>query len=160
MDRLGETARIHRFMTPTNPFPRLTPANHRITSPSNSDYNCIAWSLEDTEHWWQPGVFWPISGTTNDYGIETLERALQELGYEACAEGHLEPGFAKVALYGTPQFYTHAARQLSNGRWTSKLGLAEDIEHDSPEDVADGLYGPLAKFMRKPMLQTVQAPAQ
>jgi hypothetical protein len=25
----------------------------------------------------------------------------------------------------------HAARQLDNGKWTSQLGKAEDVEHDS-----------------------------
>lgn len=32
-------------------FPRLTPHNHRITSPASPDYNCIAWSVGDAEHW-------------------------------------------------------------------------------------------------------------
>ena len=29
-----------------------------------------------------------------------------------------------------PGIPTHAARQLRSGRWTSKLGQAEDIEHE------------------------------
>jgi hypothetical protein len=36
-------------------FPRLTPGNHRVTSPATPAYNCVAWAAEDTEHWWQPG---------------------------------------------------------------------------------------------------------
>ena len=45
---------------------------------------------------------------------------------------------------------THAARQLPNGKWTSKLGKAEDVEHESPEDVAGGVYGEVVQFMRRP----------
>ncbi len=55
----------------------------------------------------------------------------------------------EVALYGFGFFYTHAVRQLANGKWTSKLGKAEDIEHDSPDDIAGGLYGEVVQFMRR-----------
>jgi len=61
------------------------------------------------------------------------------LGYVPCADGSLETNFEKVAIYvnsdGEP---THAARQLRNGKWTSKLGNFEDITHNALLDVADG----------------------
>jgi hypothetical protein len=78
-----------------------------------------------------------------------LEQAFLSLGYEDCDDGSLESDYEKVALYGTTLFYTHAARQLSNGRWTSKLGRAEDIEHDTADDVAGGLYGKVAQFIKR-----------
>lgn len=65
-------------------------------------------------------------------------------------DASLEQGFEKVALYGSGAEYTHAARQLPSGKWTSKLGKAEDIEHDTPEDVAGGLYGELIEIMTRP----------
>ena len=61
----------------------------------------------------------------------------------------LEAGFVKVALYASGLFYTHAARQLPNGKWTSKLGRGEDIEHDSPDDVAGGVYGAVVGVMKR-----------
>jgi hypothetical protein len=61
----------------------------------------------------------------------------------------LDEGFEKVVLYGNSLWYLHAARQLSNGKWTSKLGRDVDIEHDLPQDVADGVYGTLIHFMRQ-----------
>jgi hypothetical protein len=64
-------------------------------------------------------------------------------------DASLEPGFEKVALFGSSLYYTHAARQLPNGKWTSKLGKAEDIEHDSPDIVAGGVYGELVQVMRR-----------
>jgi hypothetical protein len=136
-------------MLPKNDFPRLTDANHRITSPANPEYNCVAWAAGDTEHWWQPGLFWPAIPVPDDYGIGTLEQAFLALGFQECANGDPEAGFEKVALYGSSLFYTHAARQLASGKWTSSLGLSEDIEHDHPEDVAGGLYGELVQFMKR-----------
>jgi hypothetical protein len=56
-----------------------------------------------------------------------------------------------VALYGTALTYTHAARQLPTGKWTSKLGKGEDIEHDTPEDVAGGVYGDVMQIMKRPV---------
>jgi hypothetical protein len=140
-------------MVPSNLFPRLTAQNHPITSPPSADYNCVAWSAADTEHWWQPGVFWPVEAPSVEFGIVLLEEAFRALGYEACDDAALERGFEKVALYGNNTFYTHAARQLPDGKWTSKLGSEEDIEHDTPEDVADGVYGAIVQFMKRTLIK-------
>ena len=132
-------------------FPRLTAANHRITSAATANYNCVAWAAEDVDHWWQPGVYWlPQDWPKDDFGLGALERAFQKLGYQSCDTGaSLEPGFLKVALYGAGFVYTHAARQLPTSKWTSKLGKGVDIEHDDPDDVAGGLYGEVAEIMKK-----------
>ena len=134
-------------MIPKEEFPRLTPSNHRITSPETPDYNCIAWSVGDAEHWWQPGIYWPTSASPDDFGIGALEQAYLALGFEDCADETVEPGFEKVALYGSHSFYTHAARQLPNGRWSSKLGRGVDIEHETPHDISEGIYGQLMQFI-------------
>lgn len=109
----------------------------------------MAWAAGDTQHWWQPGIHWPVTTSRDDFGVGALEKAFRSLGDEACPDESLEPSVEKVALYGFGFFYTHAARQLANGKWTSKLGKAEDIEHDSPDDVAGGLYGEVVQFMRR-----------
>ena len=76
-------------------------------------------------------------------------------GYEKCKDGNLEKGYEKIVIYGihsdTGIEPTHAARQLSNGWWTSKLGWEEDIEHKNAEDVAGPLYGKPIQFMRRIM---------
>jgi hypothetical protein len=137
-------------MIPSDAFPRLTPHNHRVSSPADSEYNCIAWSAGDVEHWWQPGVYWPLPVQPNNFGLEILERMFRALGYEPCGlDARLEADREKVALFGSAGFYTHAARQLPNGKWTSKLGKAEDIEHDSPNDVGGGLYGEVVQIMKR-----------
>ena len=128
-------------------FPRLAPENHRVTSPATEDYNCVAWSAGDTEHWWQPGVYWPVPAES--FGLEALELAFRSLGYEPCVDESPEAGFEKVALYASGAFYTHAARQLPSGKWTSKLGRLEDIEHESPNDLGGGAYGEIGRFMKR-----------
>lgn len=139
-------------MTPSRHFPHLRPDNHRETSPATVRYNCVAWAAEDTEHWWQPGVYWrPADWPEREYGLGALEHAFRLMGYVDCSmDATFEPGFVKIALYGSGLVYTHAARQLAAGRWTSKLGKGIDIEHASPDVVAGGLYGQVMQIMKRP----------
>ena len=63
-----------------------------------------------------------------------------------------EPAIEKVAVYldvanGTP---THLARQFEGGRWTSKIGSDEDIEHDSPAMLEGAEYGRIALIVARP----------
>jgi hypothetical protein len=145
-------------MPPDQNFPRLTPENHRSTSPASLEYNCVAWAAGDTEHWWQPGVFWPTQTPTGEYGISALEDAFKSLGFDNCDSDGLESGFEKVAIYGNNFLYTHAARQLADGKWTSKLGKAEDIEHDAADALAGGIYGEVVEIMRRPRLKSASPP--
>ena len=135
---------------PPGDFPRLTAANHRLTSPPNVNYNCVAWAADDVEHWWQPDLYWPAATPQDDFGIGVLEQAFRELGYEDCGiDDSLETGFEKVALYGSTAFYLHAAKQTLSGKWSSKLGKAEDIEHDTPDDIAGGIYGEVVEILKR-----------
>ena len=136
-------------MIKSNDFPRLDEQNHHVTSQASADYNCIAWCGGDTEHWWQPGSYWPVSSEPDDYGMEILVQGFSALGYTRCGDGNLEAGFEKIALYGSSSCYTHAARQLPAGRWTSKLGRSEDIEHHTPQDLAGGIYGEVGRYMKE-----------
>jgi hypothetical protein len=61
------------------------------------------------------------------------------------------PNHERTVGYGSSFLYTHAARQLPNGKWTSKLGKGEDIEHDTPDDVSGGIYGEVVEIMRRPI---------
>jgi hypothetical protein len=102
-------------------------------------------------HRWQPGVYRPVLVASGEYSIGALEQTFQTLGYQTCDDGSLERGFEKLALYGDSLFYTHAARQLPSGKWTSKLGGEEDVEHDTADDVAEGIYGSVVGFMKRPL---------
>ena len=71
------------------------------------------------------------------------------LGYVPCPDGSLERGYEKVALFtdlqGKP---THAARQLPNGSWTSKLGTYEDISHGI-YGLEGSQYGDVAQYLKR-----------
>lgn len=135
-------------------LPNLLPDNHVVTSCQNPIYNCIAWAVDDTNNWWWPGryddpVYWP-PGVPRETTIPAFLEAFGTRGYEECKDGDLEAGYEKVALYAGPDLVpTHAARQLDNGRWTSKLGNKEDIEHKSVNDVNGPEYGAPVRFMRR-----------
>jgi len=74
------------------------------------------------------------------------------MGYEICTNAGLEVGFDKIALYGKDGEWQHASRQLANGKWTSKLGNEEDIEHATPKDLSGNLYGRVHCIMKRAKL--------
>jgi len=95
-----------------------------------------------------PEYHWPpdISGTDE---LQTLIQLFLDAGYEECDTGEQEYGFKKVAIYGNDEGPKHAALQLASGRWTSKLGEAQDIEHDTLEVLEGKLYGRAFVFLKK-----------
>lgn len=143
-------------------FPNLTESNHELTSERTIKYNCIAWAAQSTEHWWQPGGHWPTPSSRDDVGVGDLVIAFKSLGYFECPNGDQEVGFQKIAIYGSGFMYTHVARQLPDGKWTSKLGQLEDITHSTPEALAGSDYGDVVQFMKRPMdfEQIVRIPSQ
>ena len=129
--------------------------DYEVTSPESLQYNCVAWAANDVNKWWwpmPPGTsYWP-EGVPRQVTLEAFIQAFNTLGYQSCEDAQHELGFEKVAIFvdneGIP---THAARQLNNGRWTSKMGRSYDIVHDL-EDLT-GLapqYGNVAHILRRP----------
>lgn len=139
-------------------FPRLSREIYRVTSPATDTYNCIAWVAGDTTRsWWPaPNYYWPDSAPLAET-LAGFKAVFEGRGYFECESDALEAGFEKIAIFAdyaeTP---THAARQLQGGKWTSKLGDWEDIEHDSLSDLEsaplmDSLYGTVSLIMRRPI---------
>lgn len=122
----------------------------RLTSPPDVSYNCLAWAAGANDAWWDPspGYYWPDHAPRN-WTVESLIKAYEAHGFSKCADGSLESGYEKIALYGDPVGYTHAARQLSTGKWASKIGTLEDIEHAKPECLEGASYGRVVQFMRR-----------
>jgi hypothetical protein len=133
-------------------LPRLAKSDHKVTSPIDTSYNCIAWAACDNSQWWEPdewGInYWPARAPRK-YTLKAYESAYRTLGFRSCDNSEPELGFEKIAVFadrtGAP---THAARQLSNGRWASKCGQHVDIEHDL-EAIGGGSYGEVVLFMRR-----------
>jgi len=104
------------------------------TSPETINYNCIAWAMEEDFRWWWPDAmgnyYWPEDVPRKEV-LDNFIRAFSKFGYEKCSNGQLEVNYKKVAIYiNDKNVPSHAARQLPNGRWTSKLGPSFDVEHD------------------------------
>jgi hypothetical protein len=140
-------------------FPNLTSQNHQITSSRDTGYNCIAWAAGDVTNWWWPNnidSYWP-AGALNEVTVEAFISAYATLGYSECRHPRYEYGFEKIAIYARHDqglwVPTHAARQLPDGRWTSKMGNCEDIAHRSINAVnGRGLkgYGAPLRYMKRP----------
>lgn len=142
-------------------IPALRGKNYQVTSPKTPVYNCIAWAADDDSRWWQApapmhiaGYYWP-PGVPNEHTLENYIRAFETRGYRVCTnDPTLEEGVEKVVLYSYPGSggCSHAARQLPNGVWVSKLGAAHDIEHSSPHDITgpDPFgYGDVVQYMSR-----------
>jgi hypothetical protein len=134
-------------------FPGLAGGAYRITSPPARDYNCIAWAAGDAARWWWPGPnlreeYWP-PGIPREPTLSAFQEAFGLLGYRLCESDDLEPGFEKIALFADAQGRpTHAARQLLDGSWTSKLGKREDIEHRL-RDLTGAIYDSVVRVFRR-----------
>ena len=129
-------------LTPNQHFPKLTPHNHRITSPADPNYNCVAWAASDSTQWWEPGWFWPIDGAD-------LKSIMEASGYCVCSKSDAQQSDVAIVLYRDEGEYTHIAWRLPSGKWTSKFGKWQDIEHDHPEDVAEGIYGEISDYLHQ-----------
>lgn len=140
-----------------NVFPSLFANGYAVMSEEDFQYNCIAWAAgdENTQNWWTPfslghGYYWP-EGLPKRADLDTFAK-LYEIcgGYTGCETGELESGFEKIALdVGNDGEVTHAARQIPDGTWTSKLGEWEDINHRAPESLCGPDYGTVAKFLKR-----------
>lgn len=121
-----------------------------ITSPRDVRYNCIAHALGISDAVWWPMGFgdlrW-LPGWPRALTVDNFEGVF--VGFERCADGTHEPGFEKIAIYAKSKVPTHAARQLESGRWTSRLGPDEDVEHDLA-DLNGRRYGQSVVFLRRP----------
>jgi hypothetical protein len=142
-------------------FPKLhQDKDFEITSKETPNYNCIAWACNYNDRWIQPPylgqpnldcvVWWPpdIQEGTD---ITCLVKVFESQEYQLCETCEHEDGYRKVALYFDEKTnqWTHAARELRNGYWTSKLGQDVDIQHGTPYTIENKNYGKVYCFMKK-----------
>ena len=134
----------------TSWFPKLNARNHRITSREDPGYNCVAWAACDSKRWWDHSLnyYWP-DGVTPGSSVDAYVELFRVLGFEVSDDSKPEPGFEKIALYAKNDEFTHVARLLESGNWTSKLGMLEDIEHNDLESLAGDSYGRPFLFLRR-----------
>jgi hypothetical protein len=137
-------------------FPNLAKSGYEITSPKSKEYNCIAWAAkEDFQPWWpvpweNSDCYWPENAPKEET-LEAFIKAFETMGYRKCADDRLESGYEKVAIYADENGYPlHMARQLYDGKWTSKLGREGfDIVHNSLDGLTNSRYGKVAQTLKR-----------
>ncbi len=134
-------------------FPNLEQGEHHVSSPATDEYNCFAWAVHVDDRWWQPSDdprhYWP-PGAPKTFALESFIAAYELEGFERCDTDAQESGYENIAIYvGSNGLPEHAARQLPDGRWTSKLGDWPDIEHDTLLALESDAYGKVSLIMRR-----------
>lgn len=135
-------------------FPNLDGV-FRKTSEFDPLYNCLAWALGITWAWFShetrlAGYYWP-AGVPREWTVPAIQKIFAFHGYvEETANRDFEPGFEKIAFFvdsnNEPQ---HFAKQIANGKWSSKLGQHIDIEHENLECLENGDYGNVTLLLKR-----------
>jgi hypothetical protein len=124
--------KLHKNPQRKAEFPALNHLNHKVTSPQSLLYNCFAWAFGDDTRRWDPDpmgqYYWPL-GVTRALTVEAVSEVAALNGFVATASQQAVKGREKIALYANNGVPTHLAKQTIKGKWSSKLGDAEDIEH-------------------------------
>lgn len=136
-------------------FPNLNKKNHDVTSDEDPRYNCIAFAagITNRKFWptFYPDYYWP-PGIPKLEKIEAFIKLYESYGYSVITDGTngtYVPGVEKVAIFATQDSIPkHAARQIGQDRWASKLGESFDIEHKQ-NAVSGGQYGFIVVYMRR-----------
>jgi len=138
-------------------FPSMSEENIKITSPVSNKYNCIAWvyGRNDINYW--PDDFdmsddykWP-DGIKRGNNIDSFINLYKSIGYEICKDGKLEQDYEKICIYEKDNLPKHAAKQIPNGNWSSKLGEYFDVEH-TESALSGGRYGDISIYMKRRLL--------
>ncbi len=94
--------------------------------------------------------YWPDGLPRGIYSVENYVDAFRTVGFTESPDGTLVEGVEKIVIYGMFGIGKHAAKQLPDGRWASKLGKNVDIEHMLPDSLEGTAYGQVVVFMEKP----------
>lgn len=133
-------------------FPGLRGTAWAIKSRYTKRYNCLAWAAREKHRRWDTSnAYWP-AGVSRLSGFAYLVGAFQAEGFSVCNKSacqKYDQNYDSIVLYQLNVRGTHAARLLHNGMWSSKLGDAEDIQHQTPEAVGGTIYGQPSVYMKR-----------
>jgi hypothetical protein len=141
-----------------NKWPYLLSEGYDVKSVATPNYNCIAFAADAGDDvWWWPDVdhdaFWPVRW--REESERCFIAAFSVIGYRTCNDPSLERGIEKIAIYLRNGVPTHAAKQLPDGRWKSKLGQLQDIEHNTLKAVEEYKYGKALIFMSRTIMPSL-----
>lgn len=138
-------------------FPRLQSSDYVVTSGYESTYNCVAFVAGDRNRRWEPedrgGWFWPPELPREDFSLDNYIRCFEFMGFSPCGDAGLDDGIEKIAVFvDADGDFSHVARQLEDGWWSSKLGFYEDISHPALEQLFQGRplrYGETIRYLSR-----------
>lgn len=131
--------------------PNLSIQGYHISSCKTPYYNCFAWASEISHLWIDNYGSWPVE-LPMELTLETYVKYFGRLGYLPAnsLDESVEEGYSKVAIYANSENEpTHAARQLPTGKWTSKIGALQDIEHNNLKALEDDRFGKAVVILKK-----------
>jgi len=135
-------------------FPNSLGSPFGITSPKDKFYNCIAYVYGDYRRWYWPSsflvppYFWPPA-IPRVVHVNSFIQLYSSIGYQVCQHGDLQAGVEKLAIFGFDALRPkHAALQLVDGNWSSKLGENHDVSH-SIQNISGGTYGNVLAYMSR-----------
>ena len=133
-------------------FPNLLTSRYAPKSPPDAKYNCIAFALGDTSHFWYDadvsGYYWP-PGVPSADTLAGWIMVFSLHGYSETHDASLEGDYEKIAIYATSQAPEHVARQKASGVWISKMGKGHDIEHDTLKALEGEMMGTVVTIMKR-----------
>jgi hypothetical protein len=141
--------------------------NGAWTSGQSPLYNCIAHSVGSVLTYIWPDADEQYPWPPNIDRAETVAAFVEfycACGFEVCADASPEPEYEKVVIFVLDGAVSHAALQLPDGSWTSKIGDLADIMHRTLDAAGGGLNGkPVQALKRKrtgrpPPLPTLHPP--
>jgi hypothetical protein len=144
---MGETEKLYL----THPFfPNSFEFPFEITSPETAQYNCVAWALGDSEHWWEADEdFQWLDDIEYSQTLNALQSFFEKFNFQISSNLLFEIGFEKVVLYSDDGVQcSHVSRQLDENLWTSKLGVSYDVSHNI-NALENGMYGQVALIMKR-----------
>jgi hypothetical protein len=126
--------------------------NSQETSGQTPLYNCIAHSVQTALVYIWPDAdeeyAWPPTLPRND-SVPNFVEFYQQCGFEPCGDPSFEEGYEKIVIFQIGGRVAHAALQLENGHWTSKIGDLIDIEHIDLQVVSGGVNGAPTQAVRR-----------
>lgn len=145
-------SRIVRDLELEADCPGLADSAYEIKSPRDPKYNCVAFAIGDTSHFWYDadvsGYYWPPGAPSADT-LAGWIKVFSDHGYTETDDASLEPEYEKVAIYATSDTPEHVARQKASGVWTSKMGKGHDIDHVTLAALEGEAMGRVVVVMRR-----------
>ena len=139
-------------------FPLLTDYE-LIQNSENNKYNCVSHTLNIKDKWIWPYLedeiyirkynsYWTVK---NEISKESFDEFYEYHGFEKLdlLDFFYDPKYIKVALYTNKGIPTHAAIQVDEFFWESKIGELGIIKHDLFE-IEDDVYGKVTQIYKKP----------